>query len=137
MTFSLRGLVEHVVRTSTVASPTDLAGLVRKQIEPGDVGAALDEALVAYVHRHVVLDRMRPAPASDAPTVGPSKLAGVAAVWQRQLSNRIHVGDGYPPRPGSGGWHTALPTPHTPLGRAATSDGGRRSSPAETSTSRR
>lgn len=103
--FNLRQHVRAVLASSTMADPRDLAAEAFARIPAEDYGAALRQCLADVVREEIRLSRNqrhdtvmaeRPGPRGNVtrtrPPVRSAKVAGIRAMWQARLRERIHTG---------------------------------------------
>ena len=87
---NLRGLTRDVLRTSTLADPSDIADEVYRRIGEDQLRAALRDALRVFVRQVISEERshttIRPESASPS-----AKVAAIRDYWQRSLRDRVHA----------------------------------------------
>lgn len=89
--FTLRILVQEVLRTSTMADPGQVADEVMRRIPRSMVRVALSQALRLFV-RQVISETRISHQATPTPA-GPARSRKVASIrdgWQRRLRDRVH-----------------------------------------------
>lgn len=95
--FILRHVVRDVLTDTDLADPGDLADVVLERIPSEHVHDALSQTLRIYV-RQVISEVRNSGPAVNVAPIRPNlswKVAGIRDGWQRQLDNRVHIGDGW------------------------------------------
>jgi hypothetical protein len=104
--FNLRKLVRDVLANSLLADPRDLAAEAFLRIPAAEHAAALRQCLTDVVREEIRLSRNHTPPTVTAGRPGPrgntarqqpavarsSKVAGIRAMWQEKLRERIHTG---------------------------------------------
>lgn len=105
--FNLRHLIRDVLTSSLLADPRDLAAEVFQRIPAEEHAAVLRQCLNDVVREEIRLSRNHTPPAVMAERPGPrgnigrqrpasrsAKVAGIRAMWQEKLRERIHTGPG-------------------------------------------
>ncbi len=91
--FHLRNLVGEIVRDSAATDPGDLVTEVIARIPKKKVADALKQTMRLYVRQ--VISETRPIGGGEPPVAATSwKVTAIRDGWQRQLTNRLHVGAG-------------------------------------------
>lgn len=103
--FNLRKLIRDVLTNSLLADPRDLAAEAFQRIPADQHAAALRQCLTDVVREEIRLSRNhtpptvmaeRPGPrgnvARQRPAARSAKVAGIRAMWQEKLRERIHTG---------------------------------------------
>lgn len=93
-TFDLRAAVRHVLDTTDLADPRDIATKVAENVPANQRIYALTTALDPYVREAIQRRRnSNPIIGSASPRTGSSKVAAIQA-YARALRDQVHVGAG-------------------------------------------
>lgn len=93
-TYDLRADVRAVLDSSNLTDPGEIADKVAESIPASALRAALHVTLRSYVRQVMAETRTNSAPNFRSPAAGRSvKVQAIRDGWQRQLDNRVHVGD--------------------------------------------
>lgn len=93
MTFGLREAVSHILATTSLTSPHDVASKVAETVPPDELVAVLTEAMEPYVREIMQFERM------NNPVIRPaqrrhSRADNARDWWDKALRDRVHVGHG-------------------------------------------